>query len=399
LSSYLTRIAIGALAPEGKGSVRVLFTFAGGHGHLEPLVPIARAAADAGHTVAFVGRPWMTPTVEALGFPAFAAGSDVGLTPRRLPLAPVDLEKDMRDVGRGFGRRIARERAAGVLPLCDDWRPDLLVCEELDFGAMLIAERLGLPAVTVLISATGSFVRPEYVARPLNEVRAAYGLAPDSGLAMPGRVLMLSAFPPSLRDPDFPAPGTAHAVRLFAGAASRDHPPRVYVTLGTVYNVESGDLFSRILSGLEDLPTEILVAVGPDLDPAELGPQSARVRVERYVPQADVLPDSDLVVSHGGSGSVLGALTHGLPMVLLPMGADQPLNSTRCRALGVARVLDPLAARPQELREAVLAVLTDPAYRVSAKRIRDEIEAMPGPEHAVALLERALSCPIRGDSD
>jgi UDP:flavonoid glycosyltransferase YjiC (YdhE family) len=339
----------------------------------------------------------MVPAVEALGFHAFAAGSDVGLIPQRFPLAPVDLEKDMRDVGDGFGHRIARARAAGIVKLCEEWRPDLLVCEELDFGAMLIAERLGIPAATVLISATGSFVKREFVAGPLNEVRAEYGLAPDSELVMPTRLLVLSPFPPSLRDPAFPPPVTAHAVRLVAGGPARDHPARVYVTLGTVYNVESGDLFSRLLAGLGNLRMEILVAVGPDVDPAEFGPQPAHIRVERYVPQAEVLPGSDLVVSHGGSGSVLGALAHGLPMVLLPMGADQPLNAARCGALGAARVLDPLAARPQELREAVLGVLADPAYRVSAELIRDEIEAMPGPEHAVTLLERAAAYRARGD--
>jgi UDP:flavonoid glycosyltransferase YjiC (YdhE family) len=396
LSSCLTRIAIGASALEGLGSVRVLFTFAGGRGHLEPLVPIARAAADAGHTVAFVGRPWMVPPVEALGFPAFAAGSNVGLTPRRLPLAPVDLEKDMRDVGDGFGRRIARERAAGLVPLCGEWRPDLLVCEELDFGAMLIAERLGIPAATVLISATGSFVRPEFVAGPLSEVRAEFGLAPDSGLVMPSRLLVVSPFPPSLRDPAFPLPVTAHALRLVAGGLASDHPPRVYVTLGTVYNVESGDLFPRLLAGLRDLLMEVLITVGPDLDPAEFGPQPAHIRIERYLPQAEVLPDCDLVVSHGGSGSVLGALTHGLPMVLLPMGADQPPNAARCEALGVARVLDPLAARPWELHEAVLGVLADRTYRDSAESLRDEIDALPGPAHAVSLLESLAAGTGRG---
>jgi UDP:flavonoid glycosyltransferase YjiC (YdhE family) len=153
--------------------MRILFTFAGGSGHLERLIPIALAAEAAGHTVAFAGRPWMVPKVEALGFAAFATGSDVGLTPERLPLVAVNLERDMRDVGDGFARRIARQRAADILPLCANWRPDLLVCEELDFGAMVVAERLALPSATVLVGAAGSFVRPEFVAGPLNEVREA----------------------------------------------------------------------------------------------------------------------------------------------------------------------------------------------------------------------------------
>ena len=378
---------------------RMLFTFAGGSGHLKPLIPLARAAEAARHRVAFVARPWMVPQVDVAGFPAFVAGSDAGLTPTRLPLVKADLGQDMRDVGDGFGRRIARERAADILPLCTDWRPDLLVCEELDFGAMVVAERLGLPCATVLVSATGAFVRPELVAGPLDEVRAEHGLPPDPGLAMLSRNLVLTPFPRSFRDPGFPLPDTAHHVRLLAIDATRneaappwltrlDDVPTVYFTLGTVYNMESGDLFQRVLAGLRDLPINLIVAVGRDLDPDELGTQPANVHVERFIPQAALLPHCDLVVSHAGSGSVLGALTHGLPMVLIPIGADQPLNAERCRALGVAEVIDAVGATPEMVRAAASRVLADDCFRGTAVGIRDEIDALPGPEYGVTLLDR-----------
>ena len=378
---------------------RMLFTFAGGSGHLEPLIPLARAAEAARHRVAFVARPWMVPQVDVAGFPAFVAGSDAGLTPTRLPLVKADLGQDMRDVGDGFGRRIARERAADILPLCTDWRPDLLVCEELDFGAMVVAERLGLPYATVLVSATGAFVRPELVAGPLDEVRAEHGLPPDPGLAMLSRNLVLTPFPRSFRDPGFPLPDTAHHVRLLAIDATRneaappwltrlDDVPTVYFTLGTVYNMESGDLFQRVLAGLRDLPINLIVAVGRDLDPDELGTQPANVHVERFIPQAALLPHCDLVVSHAGSGSVLGALTHGLPMVLIPIGADQPLNAERCRALGVAEVIDAVGATPEMVRAAASRVLADDCFRGTSVGIRDEIDALPGPEYGVTLLDR-----------
>jgi UDP:flavonoid glycosyltransferase YjiC (YdhE family) len=378
---------------------RMLFTSAGGSGHLEPLAPLARAAVAAGHAVAVATRPWMVSRAEGLGLQAFAAGSDLGLAPKRRPLAKLDVEREIRAVGPGFGRRIARERAADLLPLCAAWRPDLLVCEELDYGAMLVAERLGLPHATVLVTAAGSFVRPEVVAAPLDEVRAEHGLPPDPALVMPARHLVLSPFPASLRDPGVPLPATAHSFRPFApGAAGSDEPPPwltrlgdgpvVYLTLGTVFNVESGDLFHRVLAGVRELPVRVVVTVGRDLDPAELGPQPAHVRVERFVPQAELLPRCDLVVSHGGSGSVMGALAHGLALVLLPLGADHPLNAARCEALGVGRALDAVEATPEEVRGAVAGVLADPAHRLAAGRIRDELAALPGPESAVALLEQ-----------
>jgi MGT family glycosyltransferase len=164
--------------------------------------------------------------------------------------------------------------------------------------------------------------------------------------------------------------------------------PTVYATLGTVFNLESGDLFERLLAGLGGLKANVIVTVGRQLDPAELGKVPPNVRVERYLPQAFVLPHCDAVVSHGGSGSVLGALAHGLPMVLLPMGADQPLNAARCEELGIARVIDAPDATATAIREASEAVLADPDYRLRAARFRDELAALPGPEEAVALLER-----------
>ena len=84
----------------------------------------------------------------------------------------------------------------------------------------------------------------------------------------------------------------------------------------------------------------------------------------------------------------MAALAHGLPVVVVPVVADQPANAARCVALGLGRVVPPAELTPETAREAVLAVLGDPAYRVAAGRMRDEIDALPGPEYAVALLEQ-----------
>ena len=93
------------------------------------------------------------------------------------------------------------------------------------------------------------------------------------------------------------------------------------------------------------------------------------------------------MVSHGGSGSVIDALAHGLPMVLIPLGADQPLNAARCEALGVARVLDAATATPEPCATPSRGSWPT-RHRSAAERIRDEIAALPGPAWAVELLER-----------
>ena len=143
-----------------------------------------------------------------------------------------------------------------------------------------------------------------------------------------------------------------------------------------------------MLAGLRNLPVNVVVTVGHHIDPTEFGPQPANVHIERYIAQESILPHCSLVVAHGGSGSVIGALAHGRPSVLIPMGADQPMNAARCVQLGVARVLDPIEATPGSVRAAVSDVLADPRYRWAAERMRDEFAALPGPAHAVRLLER-----------
>ncbi len=127
----------------------------------------------------------------------------------------------------------------------------------------------------------------------------------------------------------------------------------------------------------------MLVTVGRGVDPASLGPRPARVRVEEFVPQDTVLPSADLVVSHGGSGSLLAALAHGLPSVLLPLGADQPHNAERASELGLARVLTAATVTPEAIRVAVTAALDDHAAADRARAVAEEIGARPDVEQAL----------------
>ncbi|MEV7548179.1 glycosyltransferase [Amycolatopsis sp. NPDC089917] len=373
--------------------MRVLFSFAGGNGHFRPLVPLAHALADAGHKIAFTGEPSMVPIVEAAGFTAFPSGPNLGGDGKRRPLLAVDRDREDADFRDGFVRRTAPLRAEDVLALCEHWAPDLLVCDEADHGPMIAAEKLGIPHVTVLVMAAGALVRPELVDDALNEVRAAHGLAPQRNLDSAYRHLVLSPFPASLRDPRFPLPPTAQS--FHSPVPGRGPVPdwyaegrsTLYFTLGTIFNTESGDLFARVLAGLREVDATCVVTVGNLIDPAEFGPQPGHIHLAKYLPQDDVLPYCDAVITHGGSGSLLGAIAHGLPMVALPMGADQPHNGDRVTELGLGTVLDVIGVTPEDVRDAVSSVLREPSYREAAARLRDEVSAYPSPEKTVPLLE------------
>jgi len=378
----------------------MLFTFAGGTGHFLPLVPFARAAESAGHNVAFGAQPGMMAAVAEAGFSAWDTGGRTLLeTTERTPLLEFDLVREERAVRDSYAGTTARERATKVRQLCEAWHPDIVVCDEMDFGALVAAEALGIPYTTVITIGSGALVRLELIREPLNSLRNEHGLPPDPELTMLRRHLVIYPFPPSFRDPAYPLPPNAHAIRAVVaeGASSGDDAswlarraarPLIYFTLGTIFNLESGDLFERVLAGLRELPLDVVVTVGRELDPQVLGPQPSNVHVRSYIPQSLLLPHCELVVSHAGSGSVVGALAHGLPMVLLPIGADQPFNAARCEDLHVGRVLNALKATSEDVQLAAMAVLGDVTYRQNAKRLQAEIAALPNPEYGVRLFER-----------
>jgi UDP:flavonoid glycosyltransferase YjiC (YdhE family) len=359
--------------------MRLLFTFAGGEGHLQPLLPLARAAAARGHEVVVSGAQSLRRAAAGLEF--VASGPDV--VPQRVELRPFDLAAELRVVREAYAGRFARARAADVLGVCGERRPDVVVRDEFDFGAAVAAERLGIASACVLVNASGGFLGAARAGEPYARLRAEHGLPAGSRAE-----LVLCPFPLSFRDPADPLPPAAVSFRAIeprrAAAGGR---PLVYVTLGTIFNTESGDLLARIVRGVRELPVDVVVTVGRTLDPGELGAQPRNVRVERFVPQDELLPRCAAAVSHAGSGSVAGALAHGVPLVCVPIGADQPLNAARCVALGAGLALDPLTLRPEDARDAVAEVLDEPAHRRAAERLRDELAKQSSVGDAVAAME------------
>ncbi|MET7993922.1 glycosyltransferase [Amycolatopsis sp. NPDC005232] len=377
--------------------MRFLFTFVGGRGHFDPMAPVARAAAARGHTVAVAGAGSHMPAIERGGFTALATSAPrAEVAPVREPLPPVDPARDDWEIHELFARRAGRERAAALLDIIRGWRPDVVIRDEVDFGAAIAAERLGVPCVNVLVLAAGTLLRKDLVAEPLHEIRAAHGLPADPELTMLEGQLVLSPFPPSVRDPASPFPPGAFSFRQGDPIPPRPphEPPGVYFTLGTDFNTASGDLFERALAGLARLNANVTTTVGTQLDPAVFGPQPAHMRVERFVPQAELLPSIDLVMSHGGSGSLLGALAHGLPSLVFAMGADQPGNARQTTRLGTGVALDPETATPEEIHETAVRLLTEPRWREAAQRVQEEINGQPGAAETVPLLEiTATSAP------
>lgn len=369
--------------------MRILFTFTGGTGHLRPLMPLAAAASAAGHEVTVSGAAALRGVAAPFAF--VPSGPDV--RPHRRPLSSVDEERERAVVRDWFAGVAASARAADLAAICRRLRPDLLVRDEIDFGAAVAAERCGIPHASVAVIAAGGFVERETVIAPLERLRAAHGLPADPGLAMLDRHLVLDPFPAFRRA----GRDEAFGYHSFPRGHAREHDdrhgpelPLVYVTLGTVFNTESGDLLDRILTGVAALPVRAVATVGHGRHPDELGPRPPSVRVVTWADQERLLAEAAAVVCHAGSGTVTGALAHGVPVVCLPIGADQPANASRCVELGVGVALDAVTATPAEIAGAVATVLGEPRYARAARRLADETARLPSVAEAVRRLERLV---------
>ena len=381
--------------------MRVLFTCVPFVGHFHPLVPVARALTNAGHEVAFATHAAIAQFVQRAGFRHLAAGlhfTSAEMAPIFAEAMQLTGEKHEAFVARrAFAGILAERMAADLLALPEARSADLFVRDNMELGACIVAERLGRPHAAVSILAAGFQSRwRDMLAGPLCALRATHGLPSDPALAMPFRYLTLHPCPRRfLAGASFP---TDHHVRLEPFDRSGDEAlpawvgelprrPTVYATLGTVFNQRT-DLFEAFLAALREEPLNLIVTVGRDQDPAQFGSQPPNVRIERYIPQTLLFPRCDVVLTHGGSGTVMAALAHGLPLVIVPLAADHPENAARCANLGVGRVLEPQDVTPETIRDAVRTVLGEQSYRCNARRLRGEMRALPGPERAVALLER-----------
>lgn len=373
--------------------VRLLVSFVGGLGHLAPLLPVACAARDAGHEVAVAGSGGLVARIQEHGLAAYATSpqphhDQAPTSVTRRPLEVMDAPAAETEFAQNFASRGARRMASAMPEVIRDFRPDLILRDETDLGTTIAAELADVPVAIHLVLASGLLIRRELVVPQLDVVRAEHGLPADPGLSRLSTGLVLSQAAPSFRSSEAQLQLTPTYYRSGRASSTPGHAsnrrPRVYVTLGTIFAGASGDLFERLLAGLAELDADVIATVGVATDPADLGPQPANVRVERFLPQDEVLAGVDLVVSHGGLGSLMATLARGLPSLLLPLGADQPHNAVRAADLGVAVTLDAATVTAEDVAATARAVLEDDLMWRRCSAVADEILALPDLSVAVA---------------
>lgn len=393
--------------------MRTLFTCVPGFGHFYPMVPLARAMQGAGHEVAFAtAARFCRNVVEPAGFSAFSAGlsplqaqdalateatpaTEAPATEATPPSAGAEASAPWRRGALLFAGPAASAKAADLTAVITSWQPRLVVHDAVDFGAALAASATGLPYASHSFGALQRRAFWDLAGAVAGHGWRERGMEPEPHGGM-FRHLYLDICPPLLQSPDIADVAVARPMRpVVCDISPAGRTPwlrllpglrTVYVSMGTVFNTTPG-LFETILGALGGEPFNVIATVGLDRDPAEFGPQPANVHVARYLPQAGVLPRCDMVVCHGGSGTVLGALAHGLPLLLLPQGANQEWNARRCAAIGAGAVIEPHELTRAMLAHKVREVAGTASYRAGAQSVQREIAAMPSPGDAVRTLE------------
>jgi hypothetical protein len=379
--------------------LRILFSSVPTHGHTYPLLPLAAAASAQGHEVTYATNETFHAPLVRLGFDVVNAGLDLqgafaiaagsgGIEAAR------DLPSDqlMAIAGKVFGSVVPKSFVDDLPPIIDRLRPDLVVWEVGNPGAGLAARAAGVPALSHGFGRVPPNELKDFMRQGLDDLAAGLGIALTGndffGIGDP----VLDICPPTFQDPDFLATADRIPLRPVPFAEPGDLPawvreherPLVYLTLGTAFGAI--DVLRKAIDGLAVLDVRVLVAVGPSANIAELGDVPDNVTVESWVPQADLLPFTDLVVHHGGSGTTLGSLSAGVPQLILPQGADQFTNAEAVTGLGAGEQLLGAEANGDAIAIRAKHLLGDESVREVSRALAAEIAAMPSPEEVARRL-------------
>lgn len=352
------------------------------YGHLYPLLPLAHALAEQGDDVTVLTGEGVTA---GLTLPVAAEAPPWTSTAAYGRAMALLAEEPEPDPSRMVTAMFVDATAPGVIetarPALTRLAPDVVVADCYDVGTLVAARLLDLPTVLVGITRMGDYGN-RIVARAAElyaDQLASHGRHGAAGLAD----LKVEPFPAFLLDPADVSPWPELAVRpdqwsppgpAWNGSSAR---PRAYVTLGTVFS--SAELLRAAAVGVAAAGYDVLVALGPAVQRADLGDLPDSVRAEEFVDQAAALDGADVVVHHGGSGTLLGALARDLPQVLVPRGADQFWNAEQMAAEGAAVVLSADDAAAGLADAVARAGEPDGPVRANATRLGRIVRSRPTP--------------------
>ncbi len=378
----------------------------GGAGHLQPLLPFLDAARGRGYETLVIAPPALAAMVDQTGHP-FAAGGEPpeeAIRPIREQLAILPArEASVLGNREMFGRLATAAMLPSMERLVADWKPDVILRDPCEYASAVIARDRAVAVAQVGISLADVEWGSIDIAAPALEAHRADLVEELRGSPYVTRLpasLDRSPFPDTRRF-RVPAPDAGRSLPDWWGGSDA---PLVYVSFGTVlgYMSIAADAYRTAIAAVAAIDARVLVTVGRRFDAAQLGQLPASVHVEPWVDQADVLAAADVVVCHGGSGTTFGALAAGLPVVIVPVFADQFVNGQRVAEAGAGVVVDtaldadgrhrPLSQDDvPRIAEAIETIRSDSRYGERARRVADEMAAAPTADIVLDELVRAAT--------
>ena len=386
----------------------------GAHGHVNPTLTMTQELVKRGHQVHYFLTEEFAAAVQVTGAVLGPYESDFG---NHVPPADKVVE-----VMPTFPLRLLSEAAATMRQIFDrvrDLRPDVILYDPMCVAGRLIAQALAVPAATLHATYAAndlvSVWQAKHLAPPADAIVAEYAqlaahLSSTYGIPAPTMqsikthseplniVFVPRAFHPESASFDqryqFVGPGFSTRPTSGRWVPSQTKPERrLFVSMGTVFNAWP-EFFQMATEAFGRSDWDVQMAIGSRVSRSSLGVLPENVHAATYLPQLDIFPHAAAAIMHGGMGTTMEALSHGVPLVIIPQMPEQAMTARRVAELGLGLHLARDEVTPRSLSQAVQKVTTDPTIQANVARMREQLDAnnsRPGYLLAADAVEAYLS--------
>jgi zeaxanthin glucosyltransferase len=406
-----------------------------GTGHLHPLTALGRELARRDHTVTVFQVADVEHLVRAaalrfhqIGEREFPPGTLRVLDERLSRLHGLKAMNCVFERMRQNSHMVLRDAPNAIR----SEKIDVLIVDQAEFAGSSVAECLGLPFVTVILTlplnlhshfpfceysaaselgvsarqrnAVG-YSRLGFIQRRIlalvNRQRRRWSLQPKTDLnAFDSQLAQISQLPAAFDFPDHSLPSCFHYTGPFLDGVGRreisfpwsqldSSRPLVFVSMGTLQNgIER--VFRVVAEACAEFPVQTVISLGGGMPPENFGQLPGNPIVVPYAPQLDLLRRAALTIFHGGLNTALESLAHGVPMIAIPVTFDQPGVGARLVRTGTGRMISIRELTANRLRVEIGEILDNAHYRTNASILQKQITSINGVKCAADIIERVL---------
>ena len=380
------------------------------HGHVAPKLAVVEELGRRGERVIYYSTPRSQARIEATG---------AEFRPYAFPYEAFDPTPPTEGLFSDMERllNLTKQMLPDLLGELRALQPDYLLLDSKSIWGNLAGQILGLPAVTlsVVFALHPTLVTVEYLAPRLyggasaevlrralihlhryvelaQEVDRCYQTHSPNVVEFLGNPQPLNIIFTSqlfqLAGEHFderyqfvgPSIGTRTEATDFDMTELGDEP-LVYISMGTVFN-DLPDFYRACFAALAELPCQVVLSIGRNLDRQTLGEAPANFHLCTYAPQLQILERAALFVTHGGMNSANEGLLYGVPLLVVPQRGDQYMVAARVAELGAGLPLFPHEVTVDRLRERVAYLLADPNFRRQAQQVAQSLRDAGGYQRA-----------------